>query len=307
MDLNKIYKKWIIIQSIFHKLQLDYEFKNILERFLLSGDISKFNDEVKIFGNANEIKETVNFLMSTYEKAPTPDFEVKAELGDNYFKCGRYHRYLSPDRVNIFRKFDLNEVAMMVMRYATILSTSQHWSVPSYVYRKVIMEHKIEIEGFASPINSQFLKMHHPFKYIDKNQKMHESKAVVKKPAYCSIFKEDAPFYSLGSFFECDFRGKRVLANPPFVLSLMNEMAKKILTDVKAKNTVFIVNVPNWTDAEYYENLKNSPYCRQYIEFAAFKHWYEENDNYVLASFPISYFVISNENEGINLENIYDF
>ena len=107
----------------------------------------------------------------------------------------------------------------------------------------------------------------------------------------------DAKFGSLGSFFDQRFSGSKIIANPPFVLDLMNKMVHFITQTFNSSNEfTCIITVPNWLDAEYYLNLNASIYLKRAIHLARNTHYYvnsNNNDEKIVAKFNSTIFVLS--------------
>lgn len=92
---------------------------------------------------------------------------------------------------------------------------------------------------------------------------------------FCSVARDTDRFFgSMGNFFSFDLSQTvsrlsaehgSFEANPPFVESVMNDMAKRIqtiLTTVQSIPLSFTVIVPAWTDCEGIELMTNTVFCR---------------------------------------------
>ena len=99
-------------------------------------------------------------------------------------------------------------------------------------------------ECFASPFN-------HTFNY------------------FCSAFDDlEKPLGSLGNFFSINkFNSKNLLINPPFDNTIIYYAIKHILDIMKIDKYNVIFTLPDWSDAEYYNLLYNSPYFKKVIHY----------------------------------------
>lgn len=80
---------------------------------------------------------------------------------------------------------------------------------------------------------------------------------------YCSLFPDiESYFGSLGSFFKYhidDCKYNIIVANPPYITSVMHQYAKKILRYMDTcKNAVSIIIIPDWRSRKEYELDKNT-------------------------------------------------
>ena len=106
--------------------------------------------------------------------------------------------------------------------------------------------------------------------------------------SFCSIFPEDKPFGSLGSFWDMDLNGKRLIINSPFVEPLMDRLADRL--ELSAPELALVV-VPSWKDAKFYKKL--SALADQTIELQPGEYYYEDvRGNRVKARFGSTWFVI---------------
>ena len=141
-------------------------------------------------------------------------------------------------RYDFLREYTDNEpIAGLLIKYDLIGGMKgQQWMIPLNIYKQLYDNFHIEVEGFASPFNTQLM-------LINRNC------------SYCSIFKSDKIYGSIGSFFKNMKKGtlsnKNIVINPPFINSIMTKVALLIL---QHKKTVIFWG-PNWTDAEFYQLL----------------------------------------------------
>lgn len=309
-----------------------YEVKNILERWLLTlandkeeGDKiftstklkDNYNGTKKMFSELQDKKipnyrkiyiDIISYAKEWLKITNYPKSQLPQILDNDTVKINDYIRILPPGKLDILLGIndDLVLLGRMIMRYACMLIGGQQWALPTEIYKYITENYKVTIEGFASPINSQIL-------YVMNKE--------VNDLHFCSLFPDtDAIYGSIGSFFEYDFTDKHVYANPPYVDSLMNQVADKAIASClnakKKKGFVrFFITVPEWTDAEYYHKLKSSPYKVHEHSFPKYKHYYLDTNNGltpVISKFGTHLFVLAvnvkdNYNEFITFaEEIYD-
>ena len=95
-----------------------------------------------------------------------------------------------------------NDVFCLLLRYKALHGGGFQASLPACVFDVLKREFGVEMEGFASPLNSRF-------------------------SCFCSAFPDtDAVFGSLGSFFEFCPRSGSFALNPPFVGDLILHAAE---------------------------------------------------------------------------------
>lgn len=256
-----------------------YEIKNILERWLLtlSNDqrpndkdpilvprklIDNYSANTKMYDEMKDKKilDRDDIYSTVLEKAHEWTEKTEHEkcnipviVNENTININGHERTLPPQKLSILRKLNDSLVSLgsMVMRYECLLIGEQQWAVPLEMYQFAVKNYGVSVEGFASPINSQIL-------YINENLK------------YCSIFPDtDIYFGSIGSFFDANFDGKSVYVNPPYVLDIMNKVASHIESNLKNAKTFarFFVNVPDWTDTDYYKSFTTSEYLKLHHKF----------------------------------------
>eukprot|EP00475_Leptophrys_vorax_P025699 TRINITY_DN3597_c0_g1_i1.p1 TRINITY_DN3597_c0_g1~~TRINITY_DN3597_c0_g1_i1.p1 ORF type:complete len:481 (-),score=127.34 TRINITY_DN3597_c0_g1_i1:35-1477(-) len=83
-------------------------------------------------------------------------------------------------------------------------------------------------------------------------------------PKFCSAFPDvDAPFGSVGSFFNFEPKSGSFQVNPPFILEMMNKMVSDVEKHLeKPKPFSFVVVVPGWQDTDYWKQLSASQFMR---------------------------------------------
>jgi hypothetical protein len=136
------------------------------------------------------------------------------------------------------------------------------------------------MECFASPLNSRYER-------------------------FCSAFADtDAPFGSVGSFFDYNFSvGGCYQANPPFVANFIRSMYETMdrALHVCVQPLMFVVFVPAWKETSGWNLLKNSSHLRKHVMLSQASHYYCEGtqhrrkDRYRVASFDTSVFFLQNE------------
>lgn len=296
-----------------------YEIKNILERWLLTlandktpGDIlftqSKLKDSYpatkKMYQELQDKKvpnfrkvyiDMLNYAKEWLNLTIYPKSKLPVIIDKNTVKINDYVRELPPGKLDILLTIndDLVLLGRMIMRYACMLIGGQQWALPTELHKYMVDNYKVTIEGFASPINSQIL-------FVANEVGLN----------FCSLFPDtDAIYGSLGSFFDYDFTNKHVYANPPYVDSLMNMVADKVIascTNAKKKKEYvrFFITVPEWADAEYYHKLKTSPYKVYDHMFHKNKHYYLDTNKGltpVVSKFNTHLFVLA-----VNVKDDYD-
>ena len=157
------------------------------------------------------------------------------------------------------------EIAAAALRYKALIAGSQQWAVPSKVYSHFAKKFELNLEGFASPFNTQIL--------ISNDQ---------KERKFCSIFPEDSSFGSIGNFFDANLEDYRSIINPPFVESLIEAVAAKLDNTLKLikPTTLICVVVPSWKDAVFYKHLNRllTAYSgKRIILTPSDKYYYEDN------------------------------
>lgn len=258
-----------------------YEAINALERWTLSmlnadkdpwhptvdnDATNKMIEEFKEKGlYPNKEHEAVLKILATTDQDPK---DYTPRLQDDIVSYGKYKSNVDPARLaRMIDKTDLATTTAALMRYTALVGGSQQWMVPASVYRKLHDKYKIDIEGFASSINSQIMSIGGEF---------------------CSIFPEDKPFGSLGNFWDLDLNGKRIIINSPFVEPLMDRLADHLERQVPE---LALVVVPSWKDAKFYKKLETL--ANQKFELQPGTYDYEDvRGKKITARFPSTWFII---------------
>jgi hypothetical protein len=128
-----------------------------------------------------------------------------------------------------------DELTRCVLRYASLGQGGQQWALNREMMAR-IKKQGLGVEAFASPFNNYFR-------------------------LYFSIFKSDAPFGSLGSFFTAapKLLASGVYANPPFTAAALEAMSERLEQVVREyPKAKFVLITPTWTDAPWYARLARS-------------------------------------------------
>lgn len=220
-----------------------------------------------------------------------PKSKLPIIVNNNTIKINDYTRTFPPGNLKILLAMtsDLMSLGTMIMRYACTLMGGRQWTSPLDIYRYVVDRYKVTVEAFASPMNAQVL-------YLNNSDLK-----------YCSIFPDtDAPYGSMGDFFKVDLVGKHVFANPPRIDNIILPVVQRMIqTCERASDSFvrFIVEVPEWTDAEYYIILMNSPFKVFDHSFGKGQHYFVDTTdkfNKSIAYFNTHLFVLS-----VNVDDTY--
>lgn len=297
VPLNKEVLRWNHIKSMMSEAERSLSFKEkselktIIERWILSVANDTLEGEDIIFSKRkisleypatskmlSELKDKkipnahsrYNIILKYGTKFLSAHYYVESNLpiikNDDTLQINDYLRILPPGNLKILLEMnsDLNTLGTMIMRYACTLMGGRQWTSPLELYQYVVERYKVTVEGFASPMNAQILFVNHS---QNRNPEL----------KYCSIFPDtDAPYGSMGDFFKVDLVGKHVFANPPRIDSIILPVVKRMIeTCERAKDSFvrFIVQVPEWTDAEYYILLMSNP-------FKVFDHSFKKGQHY---------------------------
>jgi hypothetical protein len=147
---------------------------------------------------------------------------------------------------------DPQAIIDMVVRYQILQPGGQQWAASDALMDELVKTHDIDTEGFASPLNSYFirsgLKAKEPTKY-----------------RVCTLFKDDSVFGCDTDFFATDLRGRRSMVNPVFIEKTLTDAAQKCLAALRSdQSTTIVFYGPNWEDSEYFQLLKQSPFLREH-------------------------------------------
>lgn len=224
------------------------------------------------------------------------------EVHGEILRFGRFTKVLSAERIQILKQFAGASVGAsaddyllaVAMRYASMAPGGQQWSIPLRVARILVEKYVATLEGFASPFNSQMMRV------AESPRGMAQ-----RGLQFCSLFPDlDSKFGSSGNFFAAELAGRVSIINPPYVISIMNDVVTKCLDACERAATnkpnplptrMFIV-VPKWDDAEFYNRLSGSKYLEKALVHQPFQHFYEDannSDKHIVASFAGTYFILT--------------
>jgi hypothetical protein len=182
----------------------------------------------------------------------------------------------------------------MVMRYEGLIPGGQQWSIPLVTYRALVIQVGVTLEAFASPLNSRLLLLRSELSRDDL--------------WYCSLFPEDTPFGSLGSYFRASYppdAETAILVNPPFVERIIQRALLHTLKILAAApNLLCIMVVPTWTDAQFYITLKKAAHT--VIPLYGKHHFYEDNEQPVITGAGTTIFALGRPISSITLRSCFD-
>ncbi len=191
---------------------------------------------------------------------------VRLELGEAAAK--------EPAERDVFKE----RVLCLLVRYNSLQGGGVHGggfqaAIPDHVFDALLRHFDVCFECFASPLNSRY-------------------------PHFCSAFPDtDAPFGSVGSFFDFKPRAGSFEANPPFVPNLILKMAEHMhqllvradgdSSHAKAHGQdqgeeapgsplCFIVIIPSWDTTMGWRALNESPFLTHHLRLAQREHGYTE-------------------------------
>ena len=168
----------------------------------------------------------------------------------------------------------------VLCRYAGAAGHGFHAALPSRAFACLRDDGGVTLECFASPLNCYFA----PF---------------------CSAsLVDDAPFGSIGSFFDFHPTGGSYEVNPPFVddvLARAADHARELLA-AATKPLSFVFVVPGWTDSDAWARLSGSPFLRDGpLLVAADDHGYVDGaqhsrrDRHRASPYDTAFFFLQND------------
>ncbi len=299
--------------------KLEYEMRNIIERLLLASAnhaaVVKTNDPVLVMTDhlADNFKADVHFKFPKVSESALEelvvtianviaDFDARKKASRAQPKCGisyhgdmatftlgGYKRDITKARMQMLvKRAGENATIKMLVRYATIISGSQHWEAPLQ-YFKVLYSLGVRFEGFSSPINSQFIRAEFPDTRI------------------CTLFPDtDAPFGSIGGFFQVDFLSywrpdfvPMIVVGPPYYDELILNIAKRVIDHcdraiASKKQIRFIITHSNsWDFSQGFKMLNASIYKRMDHVYPSGDHFYNnDRGEQVTARFSTRMFML---------------
>lgn len=300
VEVSESYKRYCIVNSLedlILKYPNQYELHNILERFIITAypNLTSPDAETNMITQLKEKRLPsiiYNKVLELIKNPPCAKLPVlKVSNNDNVvtFNYGILNFTMPKYRYDLLKKNGSDEdIVQCILEYASLMPSSQQWSIPLQEYKKYVLNAKTDVvEGFASPFNSQIMRL------IDELPN--------KKLNFCSLAECDKQFGSLGNFFEQDFTGKTVIVNPPFIESILHSAAKKCLETLDKGDANFIFYGPAWYDSPFYELLDSDTIKQKYNVtkriLPKFKHSYEDllTNKFIKATFNSVVFEVSNK------------
>lgn len=152
----------------------------------------------------------------------------------------KFSTEMSPRMQKLAGLFPCDQVLRAILRYEVVLGRGQQWGL-TQAHFDDLYSCGVRNEGFASPLNSRLLG----------------------KPDahFCSLFPDtDSVFGSLGDFFLVKFSDHKGgwQVNPPFIESLLNHAAAKVIRELDAEPNVVFFLMPAWRDSECYRTLHST-------------------------------------------------
>ncbi|TXG79917.1 MAG: hypothetical protein E6R13_09255 [Spirochaetes bacterium] len=253
----------------------NYELGNILERYSITAyprlktqrSIEILKRELKEKHSSNLYTRLIKALNIQPEEQ-TPTLILKHENNTVIIKYGEFEMKIPSYRYDILKQYGTdNEILECAVEYASFLPKSQQWAIPLEEYKKFV-EHGATIEGFASPFNSQIIRISPDLKY-------------------CSLSEYDKKFGSLGNFFDQDFGNKIVIVNPPFIEDILEKASRKCINELDKHKSKFIFYGPAWSDSAFYKLLSESKYKTSQTTLYKNTYYYEDllNDQKIPARF----------------------
>jgi hypothetical protein len=299
--------------------KIEYETRNIVERLLLAcanyAAVNKSDDPVFVMNDtiADNFKSDVGYkypdvslteqdalvdgvagIIAIFEQRDR-DKKHNARVGISYrnslatINIGAYKREIAASRMRMLvTRANESAVIKMFARYATIISGSQHWEAPLH-YFKVLYALGVRFEGFSSPINSQFIREEFPDARI------------------CTLFPDtDAPFGSIGGFFQVDFLSywrpdfvPQIVVGPPYYDELILQIAKRVIDHcdraiAQKKQIRFVITHSNsWDFSQGFGLLNASKYKRIDHVYPSGDHFYQnDRGEQVVARFSTRMFML---------------
>jgi hypothetical protein len=200
----------------------------------------------------------------------------------NMVKYKTFSVQVCNERIEMLKRYAKKEdIVIMFLRYACLLPCLKQFSMPQKVYDTLHSNFHLDLEGFASPYNSMLLKYMTPGDL---------------SIGFCSLFNDvDGVFGSFGSFFNYNIIGKVSFLAPSSSLYLLEITTDRVIKDFNNGNitdTLIIMVVPSWKDAEFYIKLKhNSIFYHEYDGGIYFEN--PLTDETIFCNRKISFFVFA--------------
>lgn len=293
-----------------------YEFINALERLFISLlQVYKFPSELlcsnqyvkkfikELHQKHLQINNVISIInncyndmvqMKNYAEFANDTECINAEINyeDNYIKYLDFCIYIPRKRLKMLQRilheynkknsqiYNNNYICLTVLKYDNILNMGNQWRVNMNFYNNLYKKYKVDIEGFASPLNAVYIN---------------------KQVSFCSIFNSDSIFGSIGNFFNLTLdmvKNKTISINPPFIEYILNNVSDKVLLWLNETKIRLLIITPDWVDAYYYKNFIKSKYLKYHkiydkkklpVEHVKGKEIKVINNNFVM-----SFFILSN-------------
>ena len=297
---------------------IKYEVKNVIERLLLMlanraaincgrdpvlawpADLGGFKadlaykfprvDRRAIDGHAAEIDTIIRkFYSNCRPSFSSSNCKIETSGAVSKVTCGSYSRDVPAARLKLLTDMaGQDAVLKMMLRYMSIISSSQHWAAPIEYFR-TLYSMGVRFESFASPLNSVFIRPE------------------FKETHICTLFPDtDAPFGSIGGFFQTDFLSywkpnepPIVVVGPPYTDELILNIARRMIDHCEraaAENKAirFILTHSNsWDYSEGFKLIAGSKWLEFDHMFKKGHHYYvDERDKPVTAQFDTRLFVM---------------
>lgn len=196
---------------------------------------------------------------------------------------GKPYIYVFPeDLLNaLLERGTLEQLACVCLRYACILQQAQQWANPTEFYDILVGKYNASIEGFASPLNSRIIL---------------QSKDAV----FCSLFPDvDAPFGSIGSFFDQSYVGKTATVCPPYTIFIFDGIYNKTLEQIEeakktGKSLRLIYGLPDWHDVQLIDFLETSEHVvyKKFVPNFEYSFFDSKNGAIIPATFANRYYIL---------------
>lgn len=253
----------------------------------------------------NYILDTVNIRLARKRSVyPVQSLQYRGEhvtikIG-NQLRINSIVLKLGREKIAELSRYDSHHVVLpMILRYETMVSGGQQWSLPAAQYDYLYTNYDVRFEGFASPLNSGL--------------------SGKKDAKFCSLFAEDDIFGSIGNFFDQTLYEEQDLlslksveaaiddvlhettedtinvayekkenakrhwvVNPPFVEDIMIRVVDKIIHDLDyaadhGLEVMALMIMPTWTDFAGYKKMFRSKHLKSMHAMTSGNHYYEHN------------------------------
>lgn len=286
-----IYSHMDIKDPINIKLKNELKEKNIkvqvTDIFNIVNDMIKYNNPKIIKNNTRTYYDR---RKNKYGWFISIDIKTEYKSDSIYLKVP-----LSLNKYNELRKYNKNDVTIMLLRYASILNKGQQWAIPYKQFDHLVNNFNVNREAFASPINSGLSSRGGDIKF-------------------CSLFHDtDEVFGSIGSFFDQKLYDENKILhwtiNPPFVESIINKTSNKIIKELeiasklKCKVMIFYV-LPTWDDMKGYIDVASSKYKKFIKILGKKKHYYEHLGKRININIKSTVFVLDTYSDSIDYSTI---